>query len=61
MNTSMGSMPVGSSWLDRPWIVQTPGVSVMAGISQNNLVVRTKDLRPRIRSENMSTFTYFRS
>ncbi|OYW74639.1 MAG: hypothetical protein B7Z37_16955 [Verrucomicrobia bacterium 12-59-8] len=46
IQTSIGSVQVGSPWLSRQWINSIPGVQVSPGISQNNLTVRARYRRP---------------
>ncbi len=56
IQTSIGSIQVGSPWLARQWINSIPGISVTAGITQNNLTIRAGNSRPSV-TTTQSTVT----
>ncbi len=48
IQTSIGTIQVGSPWLSRQWINTIPGISVTPGITQNNLTIRAGNHRPTV-------------
>ena len=46
--SSVGNVQPGSSWLSRQWVSKTPGVRVNYGITQDNVIIRTRNTRPQI-------------
>ncbi|MFZ2276762.1 MAG: hypothetical protein WAW39_03140 [Prosthecobacter sp.] len=46
IQTSIGTLQVGSPWLARQWVNTIPGVTVTTGITQNNLTIRAGNKRP---------------
>lgn len=56
IQTSIGSMQVGSPWLARQWINAIPGITATPGIAQNNLTIRAGTPRPSFTTAS----SYFR-
>lgn len=46
IQTSIGTLQVGSPWLARQWINSIPGIVATPGITQNNLTIRAGNKRP---------------
>jgi hypothetical protein len=47
-SASVGNVQPGSSW---QWVSKTPGVRVNYGITQDNVIIRTRSTRPQIETE----------
>ena len=51
IQTSIGTLQVGSPWLSRQWVNSIPGIQVTTGITQNNLTIRAGHRRPSVNTD----------